>query len=70
MSIVVPSGQIHEQKKRPKGIAKRSTRRAGQYFRINVFAAIMAPIAESGLIRRYILAGKSLSVRGSKKRRR
>lgn len=70
MSIVVPRGHIHAQKKRPKGIVRNNTTKAGQYFKINVFAATIAPIAESGLMRRKIFAERSFSVRGSKKRRR
>jgi hypothetical protein len=66
--MVVPSGQIHAQKKRPKESVRRSTIIAGQYFEIKVFAAIIVPTAERGLIRRNILTEKSLSVSGSKKR--
>jgi hypothetical protein len=59
ISIVVPIGQIHAQNKRPKGIVKSSTKRAGQYFKTNDFEAIITPTAERGLIRRNIFAERS-----------
>jgi hypothetical protein len=70
ISMVVPNGHIHPQKKRPKGMARANITMAGQYAMIKVFADIMALMAESGLILRNILPEESLSVRGSIKRSR